>query len=55
MKDYLAICDIIILFKNPRGYNQRIISKLRKKKPKSETEVKYKDYLLYADSIFDEV
>ncbi|CAD8086687.1 unnamed protein product [Paramecium sonneborni] len=55
LKDYLAICDIIILFKNPRGYNQRIISKLRKKKPQSETEVKYKDYLLYADSIFDEV
>jgi hypothetical protein len=25
-KDYMAICDIIILFKNPRGYNQKIIS-----------------------------
>ncbi|CAD8068979.1 unnamed protein product [Paramecium primaurelia] len=55
LKDYLAICDIIILFKNPRGQNQRTISKLRKKKVKSEKELRYKDYLLYADSIFDEV
>lgn len=28
---------------------------MRKIKPKSETEIRYKDYLLYADSIFDEV
>lgn len=21
IKDYLALCDLIILFKNPRGYN----------------------------------
>lgn len=28
---------------------------MRKKKVKSEKELRYKDYLLYADSIFDEV